>query len=70
MPTVTDHAFRSIISDRYVDIVRHLKVIRIGAGVSGVMLAINLPQQVQQLEPTIDDKNEKLGGTKAAHRAG
>ncbi len=63
MPSATNHSFGSIVSDRTIDNVRPLKVICIGAGVSGILAAINLPKQVQQLDLAIYDKNEELGGT-------
>ena len=63
MPSATKTHTPSVISDRCVDAARPLKVICIGAGISGILAAINLPQQVQNLDLTIYDKNEELGGT-------
>lgn len=63
MPSATNAHTPSVISDRCVDAARPLKVICIGAGISGILAAINLPQQVQKLDLTIYDKNEELGGT-------
>lgn len=63
MPSATNTHTPPVISDRCVDAARPLKVICIGAGISGILAAINLPQQVQNLDLTIYDKNEELGGT-------
>lgn len=63
MPFDTPLAWESTISDRSVDTVRSLKVICIGAGISGILAAINLPQVVRTLDLVIHDKNEELGGT-------
>lgn len=63
MPTATHLQSGTIISNRSVDSVRPLKVICIGAGISGILAAINLPKQVQKLDLIIYEKNEELGGT-------
>ena len=63
MPSATNTHTPSVIFDRCVDAARPLKVICVGAGISGILAAINLPQQVQNLDLTIYDKNEELGGT-------
>ena len=63
MPSATNKQTPSVMPDRCVDAARPLKVICIGAGISGILAAINLPQQVQNLDLTIYDKNEELGGT-------
>lgn len=52
-----------IITERCVDEARPLKVIYIGAGISGIIAAIRLPERVKNLDLTIYDKNEELGGT-------
>ena len=49
--------------DRRIDDVRPLKVICVGAGISGILAAIKLQQKVQKLDLVIYDKNEELGGT-------
>ncbi|KAI9840562.1 MAG: hypothetical protein M1837_001542 [Sclerophora amabilis] len=51
------------IPNRSIDSVRPLKVICVGAGISGILAAIRLPQRVQKLDLTIYDKNKDLGGT-------
>ncbi len=51
------------VSNRSIDESRPLKVICIGAGISGILAAIRLPQYVPDIDITIYDKNEELGGT-------
>ena len=63
MATITDDVSRSSIPARSIDTARPLKVICIGAGISGILAAVNLPKQVQDLNLTIYDKNQELGGT-------
>ena len=63
MPSATHVARESIISARCIDDVRPLKVIGIGAGISGILAAIRLPGKVQDLDLVIYDKNEEVGGT-------
>lgn len=63
IPAAMQCTLMPIVSDRAIDDVRPLKVLCIGAGISGILAAINLPKQVQQLDLTIYDKNEELGGT-------
>lgn len=52
-----------LISERAVDESRPLKVIYLGAGVSGINAAIQLPKYVPNLELAIYDKNDDAGGT-------
>lgn len=42
---------------------RPLRVIVIGAGISGILNAIKLPQQLENLELVVYEKNAGLGGT-------
>ena len=63
MPTAINDCQPTIISERSIDSIRPLKVICIGAGVSGILTAIHLPRYLQKLDLTIYDKNEDLGGT-------
>ncbi len=51
-----------IISERACNESRPLKVIVIGAGVSGILAAIRLPQFVPSIDLVIYDKNPDLGG--------
>lgn len=52
-----------LISERSIDAPRPLKVIYIGAGVSGIVGAILFPQYVPDVCLTIYDKNADVGGT-------
>ncbi len=46
-----------------VDHARPVKVVCIGAGYSGILTAIRFPQKIKNLDLTIYDKNEDIGGT-------
>lgn len=52
-----------LISERSIDEPRPLKVIYIGAGVSGIDAAIQFPKFVPNIELAIYDKNADIGGT-------
>lgn len=56
-------AFTPLISERAVDQPRPLKVIYIGAGISGILAAIKFREAVPDLSLTIYEKNPDLGGT-------
>ncbi|CAG9952394.1 unnamed protein product [Clonostachys rosea f. rosea IK726] len=51
------------VARRHVDTTRPLKVVIVGAGISGIISAIKLLDSVQNLSLKIYDKNEDLGGT-------
>ncbi|KIX06719.1 uncharacterized protein Z518_04695 [Rhinocladiella mackenziei CBS 650.93] len=53
----------SMIYDHEIDELRHMEVICVGAGISGILTGIRLPQQIQNLELTIYEKNPEVGGT-------
>ncbi|KAF5556057.1 FAD NAD(P)-binding domain-containing protein [Fusarium napiforme] len=53
----------SMITDHEVDNPRPMKVICIGAGISGILTGIQLPHQIQNLELVIYEKNHDVGGT-------
>ncbi|KXG48029.1 FAD-dependent pyridine nucleotide-disulfide oxidoreductase [Penicillium griseofulvum] len=55
--------FTPLISERAVDQPRPLKVIYIGAGISGILAAIKFREAVPDLNLTIYEKNPELGGT-------
>jgi len=46
-----------------VDDLRRVKVTCIGAGFSGVLAGIRFPQRVSNLDFTIYEKNDEVGGT-------
>lgn len=45
-----------------VDYARPIKVICIGAGMSGILCGIRFPQRISNLDLTIYDKNDEVGG--------
>jgi cation diffusion facilitator CzcD-associated flavoprotein CzcO len=49
--------------DLPIDAGRPLKVICLGAGYSGILTAIRLPQHIPNLELVIYEKNDDIGGT-------
>jgi heterodisulfide reductase subunit A-like polyferredoxin len=55
--------FTPFISERAVDQPRPLKVIYIGAGISGIIAAIKFREAVPDLDLAIYEKNPELGGT-------
>ena len=48
--------------DAPVDYARPLKVICIGAGMSGILCGIRFPQKIPNLDLTIYEKNDEVGG--------
>jgi cation diffusion facilitator CzcD-associated flavoprotein CzcO len=46
-----------------IDHARPIKVICIGAGMSGILTAVRFPQRIRNLELTIYEKNAGIGGT-------
>ena len=46
-----------------IDHARPIKVVCIGAGYSGILAGIRLPQAIQNLHLTIYEKNDDIGGT-------
>lgn len=51
------------IKDAPVENFRPLKVIVIGAGFSGIYCGVRIPQRLRNVELTIYDKNDGIGGT-------
>jgi cation diffusion facilitator CzcD-associated flavoprotein CzcO len=45
-----------------IDYARPLKVICIGAGMSGILCGIRFPQKIPNLDLTIYEKNDEVGG--------
>ena len=60
---VTNGVPHHVLSRRSIDDIRPLKVIVVGAGISGILAGIRFPQRVKDLELVIYDKNEEVGGT-------
>ena len=63
MPSVSGKYTDHVISPRSIDELRPLKVVVIGAGISGILAGIRFPQHVKDLDLVIYDKNEEVGGT-------
>ena len=63
MPSAAHIASKDVLSARSVDSIRPLKVICIGAGISGILTAIKFPTKVNELDLRIYDKNNEVGGT-------
>lgn len=59
-----------MIAERAIDAVRPLKLIYIGAGVSGILAAIRFRQAVPSLDLVIYEKNADVGGTWFENRYG
>lgn len=57
------HRTAKIVSERPIDAPRPLKVIYIGAGVSGIIAAIQFQKLVPSVELVIYEKNYDIGGT-------
>ena len=52
-----------LISERAIDDARPLRIIYVGAGISGIIAAILLPRYVPNVELTVYEKNSDIGGT-------
>ena len=61
--TVANGTSPHVLSQRSIDDIRPLKVLVVGAGVSGILAGIRFPQYVEELDLVIYDKNEDIGGT-------
>lgn len=46
-----------------IDHVRPMKVIVIGAGISGILAAIRFPRRIANVDLVVYDKNPEIGGT-------
>lgn len=51
------------ISNRAVNATRPIRVVVMGAGISGILAAIRFPQRIQNLSLTVYEKNADIGGT-------
>jgi hypothetical protein len=54
---------RSVIEERSVDEARPLRVVVIGAGISGIIACIRFVQRIPNLDLCVYDKNLDIGGT-------
>lgn len=60
-PDTVYHFCPCTMANRHIDTLRPMKVIVIGAGISGILNAIKLQRTVQNLDLVIFDKNAGLG---------
>jgi ribulose 1,5-bisphosphate synthetase/thiazole synthase len=60
---VSSGAAKATIEPRSVDSLRPMRVICIGAGISGIITAIRFPQKLKNIELQIYEKNTEIGGT-------
>lgn len=51
------------VENRCIDELRPLRVVVIGAGISGILASIRLPQRIPNLTLQIYEKNSDIGGT-------
>lgn len=54
---------QAVIEERPIDGARPLRVICVGAGISGILTAIRFPQRIPNLELQIYEKNPDITGT-------
>ena len=60
----TSHRYRPIkLKEEPVENFRPLRVICIGAGYSGIYMAIRIPEWLRNVDLTVYDKNADIGGT-------
>lgn len=59
----TTQYLHPLISERAIDDTRPLRVIYVGAGISGIIAAILLPKYVPNVELAVYEKNSDIGGT-------
>ncbi len=60
---ISSGAPNAAIEDRSVDTIRPLRIICIGAGISGIITAIRFPQRLKNIELVIYEKNRDVSGT-------
>jgi cation diffusion facilitator CzcD-associated flavoprotein CzcO len=54
---------RAVVQDRSIDEKRPLRVVCVGAGISGIVTAIRFPQRIPNLNLQIYEKNVDITGT-------
>jgi hypothetical protein len=57
------HEPKVVIEERSVDEARPLRIVVIGAGISGILACIRFVQRIPNLDLCIYDKNADIGGT-------
>lgn len=57
------HEPKVVIEERSVDEARPLRIVVIGAGISGILACIRFVQRIPNLDLCIYDKNPDIGGT-------
>ena len=60
---VSAGAPNAAIEDRSVDAIRPIRIICIGAGISGIITAVRFPQRLKNFELVIYEKNSDVSGT-------
>jgi hypothetical protein len=58
-----DSMAQSSLEARSIDEARPLRVVVMGAGISGILASIRFPQRIQNLSLTVYEKNADIGGT-------
>ncbi|KAK0730810.1 hypothetical protein B0H67DRAFT_474490 [Lasiosphaeris hirsuta] len=59
---INGHAKEFTIKDEPVENIRPLKVVVIGAGFSGIVAAIRIPEKLRNVDLTVYEKNDGIGG--------
>lgn len=67
-PTPKYASWQDMVQDKPIDDPRSIRVICIGAGISGICAAIWFPQKISNLSLTVYEKNADVGGTWYANR--
>jgi ribulose 1,5-bisphosphate synthetase/thiazole synthase len=67
MPTVNGHINGTLksgftVKDVPVENLRPLRVVVVGAGFSGILAAIRIPERLRNVELVVYEKNEAVGG--------
>lgn len=63
MGTAQEASWRSFVEDRPIDEPRPMRVICLGAGISGIAAGIRIPRAIPNIDLVIYEKNADVGGT-------
>jgi cation diffusion facilitator CzcD-associated flavoprotein CzcO len=63
LPPSENDVGMSAVGDRCIDETRPLRVVVMGAGISGILASIRFPQRIPNLELQVYEKNPDIGGT-------